>query len=119
MNKICELPNSLKIEGSELTVSLFLDPKLAWFKGHFPEQSILPGVAQIDWARLYAAKIAAHNICKELPQIKFTLPLVPNETVSLKESVREVGDKSIVSFRFEVVRGGVTLTASQGRICLY
>lgn len=70
------------------------------------------------WARLYAAKIAAHNICKELPQIKFTLPLVPNETVSLKESVREVGDKSIVSFRFEVVRGGVTLTASQGRICL-
>lgn len=64
MNKICELPNSLKIEGSELTVSLFLDPKLAWFKGHFPEQSILPGVAQIDWARLYAAKIAAHNILK-------------------------------------------------------
>jgi len=48
MNKICELPNSLKIEGSELIVSLFLDPKLAWFKGHFPEQSILPGVAQID-----------------------------------------------------------------------
>ena len=118
MNKICELPNSLKIEGSELTVSLFLDPKLDWFKGHFPEQSILPGVAQIDWACLYAAKIAVHNICKELPQIKFTLPLLPNETVSLKETVREVGDKSIVSFRFKVVRDGISLTASQGRICL-
>ena len=34
----------------KVELSLFLDPSIAYFEGHFPGLPILPGVAQLHWA---------------------------------------------------------------------
>ena len=43
--------------GVELT--LYLDPAIHWFKGHFPDLPVLPGVAQVDWAVHYGRRYFA------------------------------------------------------------
>lgn len=44
------------IRHSEYQVSLVLnvEPDLAFFPGHFPVQSVLPGVVMVDWAVSFA-----------------------------------------------------------------
>ncbi|MFP3344650.1 hypothetical protein R0J87_19425, partial [Halomonas sp. SIMBA_159] len=39
---------SRSADAAELEIEL--DPALAAFDGHFPQATILPGVAQLDWA---------------------------------------------------------------------
>lgn len=36
---------------------LEIDPELIWFKGHFPEQPILAGVVQLNWAGLLTQEL--------------------------------------------------------------
>jgi 3-hydroxymyristoyl/3-hydroxydecanoyl-(acyl carrier protein) dehydratase len=41
---------SVAKQDQAVQVRLQVQPELSWFEGHFPEQSILPGVVQTHWA---------------------------------------------------------------------
>jgi hypothetical protein len=47
----------LRREAALAQLELTLDPQLLVFDGHFPQQPILPGVAQLDWAVRYAREV--------------------------------------------------------------
>lgn len=47
-------PRWLKREADRAELEIELDPRLLAFDGHFPQASILPGVAQTDWAIRFA-----------------------------------------------------------------
>tara|TARA_R100001086_G_C11674328_1_gene213829 strand:+ start:48 stop:548 length:501 start_codon:yes stop_codon:yes gene_type:complete len=80
--------------GSEIICKFFVDEKLGFFEGHFPENPILPGVIQIEMMaqatsftmrRLWSykefkkRKIALVGI----ENMRFKKPVFPNETLTI------------------------------------
>lgn len=68
---------------AELT--LFIPPDLAQCEGHFPGRPVLPGVVQVDWAVMLAARHlgVAIDAAQKL-QVKFRRVTQPGMTVVLR-----------------------------------
>ncbi len=67
---------------SELDLEVSAD--CPWFEGHFPIQTILPGVVQIGWAVHFACEL--HGLqpnVSALEQIKFKRPILPGARLTL------------------------------------
>lgn len=68
----------------EAVVVLSIPENLDYFKGHFPQSPILPGVVQLDWAVMFARK--EFNIdfdVKDIEVLKFQVVIVPGQNLSL------------------------------------
>ncbi|MCR9212226.1 MAG: hypothetical protein NXI13_00800 [Proteobacteria bacterium] len=90
---------SEKISPEEVELTLFLPAELFQFQGHFPDQPILPGVAQLDWAARFSEKYFAHSGCyRKLGQLKFSKLIEAGQTVSLK--LRFLKDKKRIHFSY-------------------
>jgi acyl-CoA synthetase (AMP-forming)/AMP-acid ligase II len=73
-----------KRTASEVQLELHIPADLVYFDGHFEGAPILPGVAQIQWAILFAR--AQFDIAlgfKRLEAVKFNRPIRPGEVVRL------------------------------------
>jgi 3-hydroxymyristoyl/3-hydroxydecanoyl-(acyl carrier protein) dehydratase len=120
MLKDVEITDSLRIGERELSVDLYLDGELKWFRGHFEEQSILPGVVQLEWAQYYAQKLLDEGfVIGEVPQLKFMRPLLPGEKVRLHLMVDDkTREKPMVRFSYQVYGSEEERLATQGKILL-
>ncbi|MGI9323824.1 MAG: 3-hydroxyacyl-ACP dehydratase FabZ family protein [Pseudomonadales bacterium] len=58
-----------------------IEADLAYFRGHFPNQPLLPGVVQINWAVALGAQALAAEFGKQqfagLARVKFKAPVLP------------------------------------------
>jgi len=61
---------------------------LRWFKGHFPDFAILPGVVQVHWAMLYARRFLGITASPGRAQMKFRRPIRPDECLTLTLEVQ-------------------------------
>ncbi|MGB0683246.1 MAG: AMP-binding protein [Magnetovibrionaceae bacterium] len=88
----------IRRDGNSLDIDLGVSPTLFQFQGHFPDQAVLPGVAQIDWA-VYFAKLhfGLHGDPAAITQLKFRNLLLPDTTVTL--SLEWQPDRERVKFR--------------------
>ena len=96
-----------------VTLELLLPAELFWFRGHFPEQPILPGVTQLNWVMTFAreelqlsANFAGFDV------VKFQQPLLPGQQVTL--SIDWIPEKHKLLFSYQ--RG--EKQASSGKISL-
>lgn len=65
-------------------LSLFVSNEIEYFKGHFDELPILPGVVQLDWAVLYAKQyLNLAGAVKQISVLKFQKLLRPDTHVKL------------------------------------
>ncbi|MCK5717640.1 MAG: hypothetical protein KAH77_09140 [Thiomargarita sp.] len=72
----------------QVIIELIIPENLYYFKGHFEEHAILPGVVQIDWVMFYAKQYL--NISGDFMQmelIKFNKIIEPSYHVILKISL--------------------------------
>lgn len=68
----------------QATVELWISPDLYHFQGHFPQQPILPGVAQIDWAITLARQAFALPLnLKRMETLKFQALIQPGTRLLL------------------------------------
>lgn len=97
-----ELPYIVSHEGDNNIYRwrLFVSSDLAFFEGHFPEQPVLPGVTQLDWAvKLgceafgYSAQVATLEV------LKFQQLILPNTYVDLVIEHQPQKAKLIFSYR--------------------
>ncbi|WP_347253807.1 hydroxymyristoyl-ACP dehydratase [Leminorella grimontii] len=104
---------SHRIENSNATFHFTLSPQLFWFKGHFPEQALLPGVTQIHWVLHYAREAFALDLSfSGIDVVKFQRPLFPNEDIVLTLAWDD--EKKKLNFQY----GCQGAIASSGRISL-
>ncbi|HAS1785758.1 MULTISPECIES: ApeI family dehydratase [Enterobacter cloacae complex] len=103
-------------EPGHLEITLYLDPGLVWFRGHFAVQPLLPGVAQLDWVMHYAAALAPGYRFHSIQNVKFAAPLLPENTVSLLLAWQP--ERQMLTFSYQRHAGGERLTASSGKIRL-
>ncbi len=63
---VCEIPASL-----------------SWFKGHFPDQPVLPGVVQVNWANDLAQQLFSIKDFRGINSLKFNTMVLPETQVTL------------------------------------
>lgn len=73
---------------------------LAVLEGHFPNEPIVPGLAQLLWADTLSRRVfAAHTATAEIRNLKFVRLVVPDVRLRL-EVVHEIRTRSRVAFSF-------------------
>jgi 3-hydroxymyristoyl/3-hydroxydecanoyl-(acyl carrier protein) dehydratase len=84
-------------QGVELDLRAPAD--LHYFKGHFPDVPVLPGVAQLDWAVRYARDaFGGFGAVTEVSQLKYRRLWTPSESVTLR--LLHKVEKQAVTFSF-------------------
>ena len=87
-----------EIADDHVEFDLYIPRELLYFSGHFPEQPILPGVAQINWAINFACEY--FNLDKKnflnIGQLKFTHVILPEAQVKL--SLKCIGQSIIFNY---------------------
>jgi len=112
------LPVELAVQqqGCEAELLLRVDADLFWFQGHFPEQPLLPGVAQLDWVIHYGTSLLAPGLqFASVDNIKFQQPILPGAT--LKLTLSWLPEKGL-SFQYQRVTDAGLHPASSGKIRL-
>ncbi|MEX1036436.1 MAG: hypothetical protein WDZ54_10800 [Sneathiella sp.] len=86
-------------DGDIVELELFADAELFQFKGHFPGEPVLPGVAQLDWAARFARQyFGFQGSFSKMGQIKFAKLVRADRTLLLR---LEWGrDKGRITFSF-------------------
>ncbi len=63
------------------------------FAGHFPTRPILPGIFQLEMARMLAEKFLKYPVAiREITKAKFLSPIVPEEQIRLELKLIITGD---------------------------
>jgi acyl-CoA synthetase (AMP-forming)/AMP-acid ligase II/3-hydroxymyristoyl/3-hydroxydecanoyl-(acyl carrier protein) dehydratase len=89
----------LERQPERVQLELTVPPDLLYFDGHFPQQPILPGVVQLDWAIAFAREyFPLPPLFRDVAMLKFQQVIVPGATVQL-ELVHDVA-KGSVQFRY-------------------
>ncbi|MDO8288821.1 MAG: AMP-binding protein [Parvibaculum sp.] len=95
-----DVPRILERNISEMVAefSLELNPDLRWFAGHFPEQPILPGVAQLHIASVLAEEVWGFVATgSDMARVKFRHVMQPGAKVLL--TLTRNGDERL-DFRY-------------------
>lgn len=71
----------------EITASFIFPPEFVGFKGHFPDNPLLPGIVQIMLARYTAAR-GHDQYLYRIKRCKFLQPIKPQETVTVRVQSR-------------------------------
>jgi 3-hydroxymyristoyl/3-hydroxydecanoyl-(acyl carrier protein) dehydratase len=72
--------SELKIENNQADFRVYLPENLLVFQGHFPQEPILPGVAQIHWSIKWGLQFFnIRNGFLGMEQIKFHMPAKPGD----------------------------------------
>ncbi|CNI20541.1 putative dehydratase [Yersinia aldovae] len=95
-------------------IDLLLPADLLWFRGHFPNSPILPGVAQINWVIHFSNQLLGPlPVVKSIDVVKFQRPLMPENNVTLVLNWEHMNHKLMFKY---LVHGEIT--ASSGKITL-
>lgn len=72
-------------DDNSVVLSLRIPESLDYFKGHFPNSPILPGVVQLHWAVKYAQEklsLASSDV-KNVEVLKFKVVIIPGQILTL------------------------------------
>lgn len=106
---------ALKLDANQLIVDFYLPEDLFWFKGHFPVQPILPGVAQLDWALTFAQEhLHASLTLKNIKALKFQMPLLPKDQARLTLTLNQAA--SLLDFSYQREQDSIWHPISSGKI---
>ena len=85
---------SVSSESNQCVIELRIPTDLAYFPGHFPVRSILPGVVQIDWAIHFARQhFAILGVFSTMEVLKFQQIIVPGNQLRLSLEYRPENGK--------------------------
>ena len=73
--------------------------KLSYFAGHFPEQAVLPGVVQVNWANNLATQLFNVEEFRGVNSLKFNTMILPEAKVTLSLTLNP--EKHTVKFSYK------------------
>ncbi|WP_333650051.1 ApeI family dehydratase [Candidatus Binatus sp.] len=87
-----------------LELNLVIPGALLYFRGHFPNFPILPGIVQLDWAIQYGKQhFALGAVSPTTIKIKFRKPIRPNHRVTL--SLKHLRVRNSLEFNYTDAEG--------------
>ena len=91
---------SKKIVDNRIIITAFIPKDLIYFDGHFSSLLILPGVAQVYWAKKYGEQyFSIKGSCKKLEKVRFCRPIFPECEISI---ILEYNETNKLRFSYQV-----------------
>ncbi len=88
--EINEWLKDFAVEGDAATVEISFPPSFSGFKGHFPQQPVLPGVCQIGLAVVLAGRMReTPQVLSEIINAKFVAMVVPDQLLQVRGTLIE------------------------------
>lgn len=113
MTKITIDTLDYEILDNKIEATIFLDPKLEYFKGHFDSIALLPGVVQMSFFSMLLNKLLNKEVfIKKIIVTKFIAPLFPNDSVVFKVALIDK-NKAL----FEAYKGNILVTTAKVLLC--
>ena len=76
------------VDRPDVCLGLDISQDLRWFRGHFPDMPILPGVVQLHWAVIVARAVFEFpDSPLEVKRLKFKNVIIPPKVLDLSISV--------------------------------
>ncbi len=102
---------------NEIAEEIIFHHDSPWFSGHFPDNPILPGIAQLSIV-FEAVRNAAKNELQifEFKRVKFKLIIKPDDKLEIKAIQDEKDDSTysfMISVKGEVACSGIMITKSK------
>lgn len=96
--------------GKTVSLQLSIPDSLTWFAGHFPEQPVLPGVVQLDWAaQIVNWVFTINHEFQRVDSLKFNNMILPLTELDLRLTLNT---ETSVAFRYQ----NADLTFSSGKL---
>ncbi|PMH44597.1 hypothetical protein BCU68_03610 [Vibrio sp. 10N.286.49.B3] len=90
---------SIELVNNKAVITLYIQPELKYFSGHFEHFPILPGVAQLDWAIYYASEYFKQSFqLSGMDLIKYQQPVKPGALLTLE--LLWLSDKNKLQFHY-------------------
>jgi 3-hydroxymyristoyl/3-hydroxydecanoyl-(acyl carrier protein) dehydratase len=87
-----------RITQDEILAQVTVSGSSPWFSGHFPENPILPGIAQLNMVAEVIARARNENLCiRRLNRVKFKRLVKPDEILEIRAVAASGG--GLYSFR--------------------
>lgn len=79
---------SLISKDSEITATIKLNPNHEVYRGHFPEQPVVPGVIQLQIVKeLLEKHLKKKLFMNKITQVKYLIPIIPDNSPKLVISI--------------------------------
>ena len=77
------------VDQPKVCFGLEISQDLSWFRGHFPDMPILPGVVQLHWAVIVARAVFEFpDLPLEFKRLKFKNVVIPPKVLELSVSAQ-------------------------------
>jgi 3-hydroxyacyl-[acyl-carrier-protein] dehydratase len=103
------------VAGESIRTNLYLDPERSFFKGHFPDAPVLPGVLTVE-AMAQTADILLLSFERYagttpffigIDKVAFKKPIEPDDTVEITARIIKINEaKAVVTCASEVYKCG-------------
>lgn len=103
------------LPGERITANFFVDPEREIFKGHFPDEPVLPGVYTVESMAQAADVLLMTKECYTgktplflgINNVRFLRKILPGDTIVIKaELIKERAEKAIATCSAEVFDNG-------------
>ena len=94
--------------GDNLFVNIRLNPKHKIFKGHFPQQPLVPGVMQLQIAREILEEHLGNKLfMNNISQVKYLIPIIPDEklvsfNISFSRQEKQIKANILIGFEDKI-----------------
>ncbi len=87
-----------EVDGTDICTTVRLNPDHEVYKGHFPDQPIVPGVIQLQIVKEILEKYLELKLFMSyVSQVKYLVPVVPgnNPELMIKVSVKQLAEEPL------------------------
>lgn len=102
-------------EDKIINCSIKLNPNHEVYKGHFPQQSVVPGVIQLQIAKeLLEEKMKLTLLMDDIVQVKYLNPIIPEGNTVLKfEIILKENNLSVIKTNINIATDELVFTKAR------